>query len=188
MEEIKRRTLVVPKFPNAAACVRLVRALAAEFHESSVEAMQYLNMEPLRKQKRKPCDIWEMRRDGFSTGLTRARRSTAALALNPLPASKVQQRPLEIAECDQHNSVPTEFGWNLRSEHFVPDRRTSLPPFASAVQRRTPENWLANRQQTKPVSTGRSSLARNLGRRFSAITRIYQFDEAARLRLIGLSA
>ena len=52
MEEIKRRTLVVRIFPNAAACLRLVRALAAETHENWIEAMQYLNMEPLREQKK----------------------------------------------------------------------------------------------------------------------------------------
>ena len=39
-----------------------------------------------------------------STGLTRARRSKAALALDPIPASKVQSDPLEIAELDKHNS------------------------------------------------------------------------------------
>ena len=38
-----------------------------------------------------------------STGLTRARRSQAALALDPIPASKVQSDPLEIAELDKHN-------------------------------------------------------------------------------------
>jgi hypothetical protein len=38
-----------------------------------------------------------------STGLTRARRSAAALALDPIPASKVQSDPLEIAEFDKHN-------------------------------------------------------------------------------------
>lgn len=52
MEEIKRRTLVVRIFPNAAACLRLVRALAAETHEDWIENMQYLNMEPLREQKK----------------------------------------------------------------------------------------------------------------------------------------
>ena len=52
MEEIKRRTLVVRIFPNAAACLRLVRALAVETHENWLEAMQYLNMEPLREQKK----------------------------------------------------------------------------------------------------------------------------------------
>jgi putative transposase len=52
MEEIKRRTLVVRIFPNAAACLRLVRALAAETHEDWIEAMQYLNMEPLKEQKK----------------------------------------------------------------------------------------------------------------------------------------
>ena len=38
-----------------------------------------------------------------STALTRARRSHAALALNPLPASEVQSDPPEIAELDTHN-------------------------------------------------------------------------------------
>jgi hypothetical protein len=52
MEEIKRRTLVVRIFPNPAACLRLVRALAAETHENWIEAMQYLNMEPLKEQKK----------------------------------------------------------------------------------------------------------------------------------------
>jgi putative transposase len=52
MEEIKRRTLVVRIFPNAAACLRLIRALAAETHEDWIEAMQYLNMEPLNEQKK----------------------------------------------------------------------------------------------------------------------------------------
>jgi putative transposase len=52
MEEIKRRTLVVRIFPNAAACLRLARALAAEKHEDWIEAMQYLNMEPLKEQKK----------------------------------------------------------------------------------------------------------------------------------------
>jgi putative transposase len=52
MEELKRRTLVVRIFPNSAACLRLVRALAVEIHENWIEAMQYLNMEPLREQKK----------------------------------------------------------------------------------------------------------------------------------------
>ena len=38
-----------------------------------------------------------------STGLTRARRSQAALALDPLPASKVQSAPRQFAELDKHN-------------------------------------------------------------------------------------
>jgi len=52
MEELKRRTLVVRIFPNAAACLRLVRALAIEIHENWIEAMQYLNMDPLQEQKK----------------------------------------------------------------------------------------------------------------------------------------
>ena len=66
MEEIKRRTLVVRIFPNAAACLRLVRALAVETHENWIEAMQYVNMEPLSEnRKKKRCGSWEMQRDGF---------------------------------------------------------------------------------------------------------------------------
>ena len=52
MEEIKRRTLVVRIFPNAASCLRLVRALAVELDENWIEAIQYLNMEPLAEQKK----------------------------------------------------------------------------------------------------------------------------------------
>jgi transposase-like protein len=52
MEEIKRRTLVVRIFPNAAACLRLVRALAVEMHENWIEATRYLNMEFLREHKK----------------------------------------------------------------------------------------------------------------------------------------
>jgi putative transposase len=52
MEEIKRRTLVVRIFPNAGSCLRLVRALTVEMHENWIEAIRYLNMEPLREQKK----------------------------------------------------------------------------------------------------------------------------------------
>jgi putative transposase len=52
MEEIKRRTLVVRIFPNAASCLRLIRALAVEMHENWIEATRYLNMEPLSEQKK----------------------------------------------------------------------------------------------------------------------------------------
>jgi len=48
-EEIKRRTRVVRIFPNAASCLRLVRALAAEIHENWIEAIRYLNMDDLRE-------------------------------------------------------------------------------------------------------------------------------------------
>ena len=51
-EEIKRRTLVVRIFPNAAACLRLIRALAVETHENWIEATRYLNMEFLRDHKK----------------------------------------------------------------------------------------------------------------------------------------
>jgi putative transposase len=51
-EELKRRTLVVRIFPNTAACLRLVRALAVEMHENWLEATRYLNMEYLKEHKK----------------------------------------------------------------------------------------------------------------------------------------
>ena len=51
-EEIKRRTLVVRIFPNAASCLRLIRALAVEMHENWIEAVRYLNMEFLKEHKK----------------------------------------------------------------------------------------------------------------------------------------
>jgi putative transposase len=51
-EELKRRTHVVRIFPNAASCLRLVRALAAEIHENWIEATRYLNMELLKEHKK----------------------------------------------------------------------------------------------------------------------------------------
>jgi putative transposase len=51
-EELKRRTLVVRIFPNAASCLRLTRALAVEIDEDWVEATRYLDMEVLREQLR----------------------------------------------------------------------------------------------------------------------------------------
>jgi len=54
-EEIKRRTLVVRIFPNAASCLRLVRALAAEIHEEWIQGTRYLNMDLLEEHKRNSC-------------------------------------------------------------------------------------------------------------------------------------
>jgi putative transposase len=51
-QEIKRRTHVVRIFPNAASCLRLVRALAVETHENWLEATRYLNMEHLGEHKK----------------------------------------------------------------------------------------------------------------------------------------
>lgn len=51
-EEVKRRTHVVRIFPNAASCLRLVRALAVETHENWIEATRYLNMDLLREHKK----------------------------------------------------------------------------------------------------------------------------------------
>lgn len=52
MEQIKRRTLVVRIFPNVRSCLRLIRALAIEMHESWMEATRYLNMGPQSEQKK----------------------------------------------------------------------------------------------------------------------------------------
>jgi transposase-like protein len=51
-EELKRRTHVIRIFPNEASCLRLVRALAIERHEEWLEAARYLDMEPLREQRK----------------------------------------------------------------------------------------------------------------------------------------
>ncbi|CDX27267.1 hypothetical protein MPL3356_600011 [Mesorhizobium plurifarium] len=51
-QEIKRRTLVVRIFANPQSCLRLVRALAVEIHETRLEATRYLNMEHLREHKK----------------------------------------------------------------------------------------------------------------------------------------
>lgn len=51
-EEIKRRTRVVRIFPNAASCLRLVRALCVETHEAWLEDSRYLNMTLLAEQRK----------------------------------------------------------------------------------------------------------------------------------------
>jgi transposase-like protein len=51
-EEIKRRTYIIRIFPNAASCLRLVRALAVEMHENWIEATRYLNMDLLEERKK----------------------------------------------------------------------------------------------------------------------------------------
>lgn len=51
-EEIKRRTRVVRNFPNADSCLRLIRALCVETHETWLEDNRYLNMSLLAEQKK----------------------------------------------------------------------------------------------------------------------------------------
>ena len=51
-QELKRRTHVVRIFPNAASCLRLVRALAVETHENWLEAIRYLSMGHLAEHKK----------------------------------------------------------------------------------------------------------------------------------------
>ncbi len=38
-------------FPNVAACLRLIRARAAQLYENWIDATRYLNMEPPAEQK-----------------------------------------------------------------------------------------------------------------------------------------
>ena len=51
-EEIKRRTRVVRIFPNEASCLRLIRALGVERHETWQEDARYLDMDLLAEQKK----------------------------------------------------------------------------------------------------------------------------------------
>ena len=51
-EEIRRRTYVVRVFPNSEACLRLVRALAAEQHEEWQEGHRYMTMQLLVELKK----------------------------------------------------------------------------------------------------------------------------------------
>ena len=51
-EAIKRRTRVVRIFPNTESCLRLVRTLCVETHETWLEDNRYLNMELLKEQRR----------------------------------------------------------------------------------------------------------------------------------------
>lgn len=53
-QEFKRRTHIVRIFTDEACCLRLIRALAVEFHEEWIDGSRYLNMEPLREALKKP--------------------------------------------------------------------------------------------------------------------------------------
>lgn len=46
------RTRVVRIFPNTESCLRLVRALCVETHETWLEDNRYLNMDLLEEQRR----------------------------------------------------------------------------------------------------------------------------------------
>jgi putative transposase len=58
-QELKRRTHVVRIFPNAASCLRLIRALAVETHENWLEATRYLNMAHLAEHKKEALRKFE---------------------------------------------------------------------------------------------------------------------------------
>jgi transposase-like protein len=53
-QELKRRTRVVRIFPNRAAALRLVTALALEQSEEWVSGRRYLNMDPFWEDRRRP--------------------------------------------------------------------------------------------------------------------------------------
>jgi len=48
---IKRRTRLVRIFPNTESCLRLIRVLCVETHETWLEDNRYLNMSLLAAQK-----------------------------------------------------------------------------------------------------------------------------------------
>ena len=50
-QELKRRTHVIRIFPNPESCLRLIRALAVEIHESWLETHRYLNRNRLLNRK-----------------------------------------------------------------------------------------------------------------------------------------
>lgn len=56
-EEIRRRTRVVRIFPNEPSCLRLIRALAAEQHETWQEDNRYINMTLLKEIKCTSCNL-----------------------------------------------------------------------------------------------------------------------------------
>jgi putative transposase len=51
-EKLKPRMHVIRIFPDEHSCLRLVRALAIETHEEWLESARYLDMEPLREQRK----------------------------------------------------------------------------------------------------------------------------------------
>jgi putative transposase len=51
-EEIRGRTRIVRIFPNDASCLRLIRALCSETHETWLEDSRYLNMALLAEQRK----------------------------------------------------------------------------------------------------------------------------------------
>ncbi len=75
-EEIKRRTRVVRIFPNAASCLRLIRALAAETHEDWLEASRYLNMDLLKEQKKLTAEPRSLRSRRRAAAPGRLRRAS----------------------------------------------------------------------------------------------------------------
>lgn len=56
-EEIKRRPHVVRILPHTDSCLRLIRALCVETHESWLEDNRYLNMTLLAEQKKEALQL-----------------------------------------------------------------------------------------------------------------------------------
>ena len=56
-KEIERRTRVVCIFPNETSCLRLIRALCVETHETWLNDSRYLNMVFLSEQKKEQLRV-----------------------------------------------------------------------------------------------------------------------------------
>lgn len=98
-EEIKRRTRVVRIFPNIASCLRLIRALCVETHETWLEDNRYLNMMHLAEQKNE---------------LLRLAALSAPLRATPCASPTTQRKINQIpdhhsAQLDAHNYVARKF-------------------------------------------------------------------------------
>lgn len=87
-QELKRRTHVVRIFPDTASCLRLVRALAVEIHETWLEAIRYLNMAHLAEHKKE--QLRKLEQEAARRRLARAGRLRPACAA---PAPRQDQRP-----------------------------------------------------------------------------------------------
>ncbi len=108
-EEIKRRTRVVQIFPNDARCLRLIRALAVERHETWQEDNRSINMTQLKEINRARLKA-AARGSGSNRGIDRQPLS-ATLARRIRPSSDggsggmaSRDRHDAFAERDAHNS------------------------------------------------------------------------------------
>jgi hypothetical protein len=91
-QELKRRTRVVRIFPNAASCLRLIRALAVETYENWLEAIRYLKHGASSRAQ-----------EGDAAQARRGRsRLTAAGGCARLRHASAARPPAEPSGCDTH--------------------------------------------------------------------------------------